>query len=269
MIAGHSAVGDDLALVLALAADPRRGEHPPQRLRRPLPPGRGRDPALVQVRAIERSDSPAQGTARRTPARSRPRPGAASACRPRSRTVGCRHPRPCRSRPAPRACAGSGGSCRRSPSAPPHRGYGPATAHPGRPRSILPVTVARSSRPARSHTSMNSSNSLGCRCSRSRCQTSTPSIVPAAQVVQHPLVLRPRLATPGAHVVVDVPIRHHLAVTAPPAARNPRAAGSPPADPPPDQTRSAHRSPREPQPDDATATQGTYTNTRMGERPYA
>ena len=51
MIAGHSAVRDDLAAVLALAADPGRHQHPPQRLRLPLRARHRRDAALVQVGA--------------------------------------------------------------------------------------------------------------------------------------------------------------------------------------------------------------------------
>ena len=97
MIAGHSAVGDDLALVLALAADPGRGQHPAQALRRPLPTARRRHAALVQVGGDRAHRLPRKQTASRTPRPPPPPPAAASACPPRSRRGGCRHPRPCRS----------------------------------------------------------------------------------------------------------------------------------------------------------------------------
>src|SRR5206468_3180051 len=40
---------DDLAVVRALAGDPRRSEHPPKRLRRPAATRRGGDRSRVQV----------------------------------------------------------------------------------------------------------------------------------------------------------------------------------------------------------------------------
>ena len=119
MIPGHTAVGDDLAVVLALAADPRRGEHPPQALRRPCAAARRATPRSFRSlrdrpHRLARQEPPRALAHDRRLRRAHRHLVGLVAVRSAAATRDAAAPRR-----SPRACAGSGGSCRRSPSSPP------------------------------------------------------------------------------------------------------------------------------------------------------
>ena len=208
MIAGHSAFATISPLCSRWPADPRRPQHPPQRLRLPPPPVAVGTPRSFRSVQIERSASPASNR----PAHSRidRRP-------PTARTVALVRLVPVRAGAAAGDLPGLGQLLVLAPD-PAALVVALLLRHsPEDTSQELTVVRRRGQRhrctdasfvtPAALQRSKNSSNSLRLPMQPvqvpddNRVQETTP------EVVQHPPVCGPRLAAPGAHIVIDVALR--------------------------------------------------------------